>query len=75
MNFKQVEPLAEVEIKLLADLLNSANFPGAQAPVVVSIMTKLSRAKDVEVVRKPAVSEDSETSESENKDAGDSSEE
>ena len=49
MKAKQIELLAPVELQVLAELLNRAQFQGAQAPIVMSLLTKLSRAKDVEV--------------------------
>jgi translation elongation factor EF-Tu-like GTPase len=71
MKAKQLELLAPVEHQILLELLSKANFQGAQAPVIMSLLTKLTRARDVEVKEPPAEKEP----EDENKDADTASEE
>ena len=44
---KQLPPLADIELELLVKVLNNATIQGNMAPVVVSLVQKISKAVEL----------------------------
>jgi hypothetical protein len=44
---KQLPPLADIELELLVKVLNTATIQGNMAPVVVSLVQKISKAVEL----------------------------